>query len=704
MANFLFYGYNKRGRPGWPRRTLNITRGAYVSGNTSQGTGRGFWGRVLHVDLSAGRVEAEDFSEDVYQKRLSGVGLGAKVLWDRMRPGSDPLGPDNILGFTTGLLTGTKSLFTGRFTVVGKSPNSKGWGDANCGGFFSARLKGCGVDAVFFHGAGERPVYFYLDDNGAEIRDASDLWGLDTVETETRLKERYGKKAQIACIGPAGERLSFIAGICHDKGRYAARSGLGSVMGSKNLKAVVAAGTRKVEVADKARMAALSKDFRHRLNKLKILEPFLGDRLFGLLGWFTRKNPLFVRQPADLWRLMLGKFGTPSLTAMSAELGDSPIKNWGGVGYIDFPLKRSQKIGAQSILSRQVKKYGCHSCPLRCGGIMKVTDGPYPIEEMHKPEYETICAFGSLTLNNDLYSIFKVNDLVNRGGVDSISCGAVVAFAIECFENNILTKKDTGGLDLRWGNPEAVIRLTEMIINREGLGDILADGVKPAAERIGLGAEKYAVHCGGVEPGMHDPKIDPGFAASYFCEPTPGRHTIASYMFLDVQGLENKFSRAKKIPAFSTRRHRFRYDGTGEALVVDSFFKMLVDGAGVCLFGTQVGGGMPLCEWLNAATGWDLSNDEYLVIGERIEQLRHAFNIREGFNPIRDFRPHPRVYGDPPSSRGPAKGVTIDVDTMAQSFYQALHWDLATGKPKLEHLKRLGLTDVAETLYPSEFF
>jgi aldehyde:ferredoxin oxidoreductase len=665
----------------------------------STAIGRGFCGRILHVDLTTGHHEYEYLGEDFYRKYLGGVGLGAKILWDRLRPGVDPLGPDNILGFTAGLLVGTNSLFTGRFMLVGKSPNTGGWGDSNCGGNFGPALKRCGLDAVFFHGVSPRPVYLFVDENTVEIKDAAPYWGLDAIESENQLREVHGKSSQAACIGPAGEKLSFLAGVSTDGGRYAGRSGLGAVMGSKRLKALVVAGRRKVGAVQPEVMTDLSRTFRKKLEGGAALQKILGDRLLGLVGWITRKGPVYTRQPADLFRQILKKFGTSGLTALSAESGDSPIKNWGGIGYTDFPLKRSQKIGAESVIKYEFKKYGCATCPVRCGGLVKVEDGPYPISEMHKPEYETLGAFGGLLLNDDLPAIFKLNDLVNRGGIDSISCGAVVAFAIECFENGLLTLADTGGLELRWGAAAAVIELTDMIINRRGLGDILADGVKVAAERIGRGSEKYAVHCGGVEPPMHDPKFDPGFMPVYHCDPTPGRHTTASYTYLDLQILEKRFTRAKKIPALATHKQRHAYDQSGEALAVNCFFKMLLDGAGVCLFGASVGGPMPLVEWLNAATGWSLSSDEYLAIGERIENLRQAFNVREGINAIRDIRPHPRIFGRPPFDKGPAKGVTIDLETMSRTFYEAMRWDLSTGRPDRQHLQNLGLTDVAETLY-----
>jgi aldehyde:ferredoxin oxidoreductase len=649
------------------------------------------------VNLSEGTIQYEDVDDEIYRKFLSGAGLAAKVLWDRMEPKCDPMGPGNILGFATGLLTDTGSLFTGRFTVVAKSPVSYGWGDANCGGFFSPLLKRCGIDALFFHGASPRPVYLYIDHQSATLHDAADLWGKDTIETETLLKEQYSASAQVACIGPAGEKLSRIAGISTDHGRMAARAGLGAVMGSKKLKAIVAAGKSMVPVTDRDKVKELSKQFKERFNKYDSWKDKLSDGLLALAGRLTGKGGIYVRQPAVVWRLMLKKFGTPSLTAASLESGDSPVKNWKG-GPSEFSREKYRKVGAEAIGKYDTKKYGCYSCPLRCGATSKVTDGPYPIEKSHRPEYETICSFADLLLNDDLHSIFKLNDMVNRGGIDSISCGGVLAFAIECYTEGIISKSDTGGLELGWGKSQTLIELTRMIIDREGIGDILADGVRIAAQKLGKGAEKFAVHCGGVEPPMHDAKFDPGFAMTYHCEPAPGRHTVAGLQYLDLQELEKQFSRAARIPLFTTRGQRYDPHDKGEAVAVSAFYKMLVDGAGACLFGTQIGGELPLCQWMNAVTGWECANDEYLVIGERIQQLRHAFNVREGLNAIKDFRPHPRVYGAPPLSGGPLKGITLDLDALALSYYHAMHWDPATGKPDKRRLEELGLYEVIRDL------
>jgi aldehyde:ferredoxin oxidoreductase len=657
---------------------------------------RGYCGRVCFVDLGAGKIEFEELGGDLYRKYLGGVGLAAKVLWDRMKPGADPMGPDNILGFTTGLLTDTGSLFTGRFTVVAKSPASGGWGDSNCGGYFSPMLKRCGVDALFFRGVSADPVYLYIDDKTCEIRDASDLWGMDTLEAEDELKSRHGKAAQVTCIGPAGERLSRIACISTDRGRMAGRSGMGAVMGSKRLKAVVAAGKRRVPVADKARIRELSDRFKKKIKDPPFVSKLFNDRMIALLGKLLARVPL--PQLSTTWRMLLRAYGTPGLTAMCAESGDSPIKNWGGAVRPDYPFAHHGKLGMKPIIAYETKKYGCYSCPVRCGGHVTVTDGPHKIERMHKPEYETICAFGAMLLNDDLHSIFKINDMVNRGGIDSVSCGGIVAFAIECYENGILTKEDTGGLELTWGDSAAIIELTRMIIEREGIGDLLADGVKRAAEKIGKGSERFAVHCGGIEAPMHHPVFDTGWAFTYYLEPTPGRHTTSCRQYLEMQHLKKRYSRARAKPSKDEIINEHSKGAHG--INVGADYKMLVDCAGACLFGTQIGGPLPLGDWINAATGWDYSYDDYLVAGERVRLLRHAFNLREGINPIRDNIPHARLTGDPPMKYGPLKDKSLDLDAMAKAYYGVAGWDIDTGRPERSRLRKLGLEYVLEELDP----
>lgn len=665
--------------------------------------GKGYMGKVLWVDLSTGKHDVEEIPEETFRLFLGGYGLGAKLLYDRMRPKVDPLGPENIIGFCSGLLTATGSLFSGRFMVVGKSPLTGGWGDSNCGGHFSPMIKRCGYDAIFFTGISEKPVYAYITESSVELIDADGIWGKDAIEAEEIFWEKHGKRCQVAGIGQSGEKVSLISGVVNDRGRIAARSGLGAIMGSKKLKAVVLNGREKIGVEDKTKIKGLSKSFKRRHDKGELMEKLLTTGVLKFAGKMIRGSKFYTRQPGDMWRMILRKFGTPGITTMSAESGDSPVKNWGGSGHSDFPIPtHSSKIGPDKILKYQTKRYACYSCPLGCGGICEVNEGPYKIKEVHKPEYETLCALGTLILCEDVFAIYKLNDMLNRAGMDSISAGGSIAFAIECFENGIITEKDTDGIVLKWGDADAIIKLVEKMIKREGIGDLLADGVKIAAEKIGKGSEKYAIHAGGQEVPMHDPKFDPGFGTAYYVEPTPGRHTIASGTYLELMALEQKFKEAKKAPFVTTRKERFTYNNKGKGQAINSKYAQVGNAAGMCIFGLQVGGNIPLFEWINAATGWTFTNEDYLVTGERIETLRHCFNLREGIHPLKDFKPSDRVWGKEPLKRGPHKGVTLDIDQLAKDFYKEFDWDTETCLPSRDKLKELKLDFVLNDLYGDE--
>ena len=400
----------------------------------------------------------EVLSEEVYERFLSGMGLAAYILYKNIPPGADPLGPDNILGFVPGLLTGTGSLFTGRWMVVGKSPLTGTWGEANCGGTFSPAIKQCGYDGIFFKGISEKPVYLYADHGKAELRDASGLWGKDTVETvEILTKDTNGKKPCVACIGPAGERLSLISGISNDKGRMAARSGLGAVMGSKNLKAVVLAGSKRIIPHDKEEMHRLSKNCNKSV-QFKIPFPLLW-LISKIAGTLMRLFPFQIAMDGMLYKFLLQKWGTTGMNRICIEMGDSPIKNWKG-SYVDLGPRGLTLVDPDLFENTVKMKYHCYSCPLGCGGICD-TKGKDPL---HKPEYETVLALGGLLMNKNIESIFSINDLLNRAGMDTISAGGTAAFAIESFEKGVLTKEDTDGLELKWGNTEALIKLFEKMV------------------------------------------------------------------------------------------------------------------------------------------------------------------------------------------------------------------------------------------------
>jgi len=637
--------------------------------------GNGYMGRILWVDLTAGTCTDEIIPDSVYREVLSGIGLAAWVLTSRVKPGTDALGPDNVLGFVSGLLTGTGSLFTGRWMLVGKSPLTGGWGDANCGGQFSPAIKKCGYDGIFFVGAADHPVILVAKGGKISLEDATDLWGKDTTVAEEELKARYGKTVQVACIGEAGEKLSLMAGVSTDRGRMAARSGLGAVMGAKKLKAVVLHGTQKIAVADRDAVKALS---ARTAKFVKMDIPLPPGPMATYLGTLMGILPVQMGQDGMLYKAMLKRWGTVSMNQMSIEMGDSPIKNWKGTN-VDFSRKKARSVNPDEFIAREKKKYHCYSCPLGCGGICEGSGG---FEETHKPEYESVLALGGLVMNEDLDSIFYMNELLNRAGMDTISAGSTVAFAIECFENRLLTLEETGGLELTWGNTSAIIGLIKKIIAREGIGDILADGSKKAAERIGKGSEQFAMHAGGQDLPMHDGRNDPGFALHYSAEPTPGRHTIGSQLYYEMYQLWKVLPELPKASLLYGKGGKYVPDKKKAiASVACSRYASLFNCAGLCMFGAFMGATrVPTFEWLNAVTGWTLTPAEYMAIGDRVQTLRQSFNIAQGLRP-RDSIPSGRSLGHPPLKTGANKGRGVDLEKFLRDYWQEIGWDPTTGVP-----------------------
>ncbi|MBX5491796.1 MAG: aldehyde ferredoxin oxidoreductase family protein [Chloroflexi bacterium] len=611
----------------------------------------GHMGQVLWVDLASGRLWAETPDEAIYRDFLGGYGFGARILYERQRSGVDPLGPEAILGFNTGVLVGSPAITPNRWTVTGKSPLTGGWGDANCGGYWGPMLKAAGYDAVYVQGCAERPVYLWIDEGQATLRDASDLWGRDALETEALLRERH-PGAQVACIGPAGERLSCISGVVNDFGRIAARSGLGAVMGSKRLKAIVVRGTRPYPMADPARAQAE--------RKRALAEMARNPRV----KYFT-------------------KYGTINHTASSAFSGDSPIKNWAGVGLEDFP--QAERISDDNMIALEYKGYGCWKCNIACGGHYRTDDPVFATPSTHKPEYETSAMFGNNLLNDNIHSLLKANDLCNRYGLDTISTGSTIAFAFDCYQHGILTAADTDGLELRWGDPHAIIALLHKIGRREGIGDVLADGTAKAAARIGRGAEQLAVHIGGQEPPAHDPRFAPSWGLIYAADATPGRHTqLAAYLLetgSQLPGLD--------LPAVE----KYTYTGKGEVNALLNNLGQALFSAGICFFAaTRVSfGHWP--EMISAVTGLEYTVERLAACGARSAAVRTMFSVREGASPLQ-YHLAPRAYGRPPLQSGPLANVTVDVETLRHEYYLARGWDPATALPRPETLAALGLGDL----------
>jgi len=609
----------------------------------------GTMGKFLFVDLTTGTVSEETPPDEFYLKYLGGYGIGCDYLFRRQKAGIDPLGPENVLGFITGVLTGTAGINTNRYTLVAKSPKTGTWGDANCGGKFGPAMKQAGVDGIFVTGASDKPVSILLHDGTAQILPAEAWWGLETGQTEDRAREVHGKKVQTACIGPAGERQSLLACVITDKGRAAGRSGLGAVMGSKKLKAVVVLPTGQVPVADPDGLKAAVAKYK----------PTMQDR-----GWYQA----------------LARSGTGGGTVGSIRSADAPIKNWDGVPD-DFTDTRG--LDEDKVLGLRKRRYGCWHCAIVCGGRTQTDQGPYA-GTGHVPEYETLGAFGPMCLNPDLASITTCNEICNRFGLDTISTGCTIAFAIECFERGLITAEETGGIELRWGCIDAIVAATEQIARGEGFGKVLADGSKVAAERIGKGAEQYAMHVGGEEVPMHDPRLNPSLALVYQMDATPARHTQTNAWCVE-QGFAPGGMQEDAYPI-----QRYEYAGKGEANRDLHAFFHVVNAVGQCQFAACNMPASALVDQINCVTGQAFTLADILTIGNRLATIRIMFNLREGVRNI-DLPIPRRMLAQPSDSGGPLAGVEIDEPQQVRDYCTAMGWDPETGIPTPETLRSLGL-------------
>jgi aldehyde:ferredoxin oxidoreductase len=623
----------------------------------------GFMGKVLFVDLTERTYEERTVEEQVYREYIGGFGLGARILYEHLNPKSDPLGPDNLLGFVCGPFVGTKYHGAGRVSVVAKSPLTGGWLDSSCGGNLGPRLRSTGYDGVFISGASDVPVTLLVTEETVQFLDAGDLWGKDALEAERLLKAEHGNRVGVATIGQAGEGLSLMAGIVHDQGRMAARCGVGAVMGSKRLKAVVFSGSRKVGVADEAAYEALTRRMQADV-----------------------KSGSFV---IDGLRAM----GTPIIYAGNVSIQDAPIQNWRGISAEVYPHERAKRLDGPEYLAHRKRPYACAQCHIHCGAILEWKDQDGTVFETHRPEYETIAGFGSNCLIDDMDTVVRANEACNRYGFDTISASATIAFAMECYEKGIISDADTGGLSLAWGNKDAILPLLEAMVKRQGLGAILADGTKAAAEKLGQGTEGFAIHVAGEEVGNHDPRCWPGFGYGYVFDPKVGHHTSGVVGFI-----EHGFTETGKELGTYDFDHlgadKYSYEDKGRPLAVLSSWQTLWYCLGLCLFTYYGYNRYPAIEGIRALTGWnDFDLDEAIRTGERIVTLRHCFNLREGLRP-QEFTLPARLMGAPPLSEGPTAGQTVDFEAVKKDYYRERDWDPATGMPSVAKLTLLGLTEL----------
>lgn len=623
---------------------------------------KGVNGVVGFVNLSTGEVKKLQVPAEVYRYFLGGYGLGAWFVYRHMQRGADPLGPGNVLGIVSGLLNAAGIPMTGRSAAVGKSPLTGGWGDANAGGRFGPKLMEAGLDAIFVTGAAEKPVYILVENGNIYIENASDLWGKNTRETEDELRRRH-KGSQAVVIGPAGERLQLIAAIINEYGRAYGRSGLGAVMGSKKLKAIVAVGDKKPEVYDR------------ELVRQKVME-------MAQMLKTTRAKAY------EIWH----KYGTISTLDSSVMSGDTPIKNWAGIGPRDYGEKNLEKFGTNTVIRDNVKPYACASCPVACGAwIRRATR--YGLVEGHRLEYETASLFGPALLDADQDSVVYAGELCNLYGLDTISTASVVGFAFELYERGILTERDVG-FPLKWGDPDAVVKLVELIGKAEGIGKVLGQGVKKAAEILGRGAEQYAMHVGGQELPAHHPQYLPGLAIAYTGDPTPARHTAGGVHWWGEGGkrLWAPFDLGQDLGASP----KYEYGDKGRKAALITMAVQVENALGFCQFSSSViYRTLPYADLIYAVTGMKYTPQELLKVGQRIQTLRQLFNVREGAKP-REWRLPRRVLE--PFPEGPLAGVRLtedDVEMMRAQYWEALGWDPATGYPRRATVQELGLAEIA---------
>ena len=618
----------------------------------------GYAGKILRINLSARTAQEETLPLNLARDYIGGAGFGIKYLFDELKAGTDPMGPENKLIFSVGPFSGTTIPCASRMAVTSKSPLTGAIGLSLTGGHFPAELKRAGYDTLIIEGKADKPTYVWIKNGKTVFRDARSAWGTKTTDCQQIIKnELKDQNVRVACIGPAGENLSKMACIINEM-RAAGRKGLGAVMGSKNLKAIAIRGTGAVAVASKEKL----KKARAEMTKAMKHSPVL--------------YPEFSRT------------GTPSNVDNTCALGIFPAKNWTATGEFT-PV---EQIGVEALETRNVGRQFCAGCPVGCSQMNLARTEPYEGILAEGPEFETMYSFGGQTGVENLDSIIAADRLADELGLDTISAGVTIGFAMELFEKGILEPADTGGLDLHFGNHQSMVALLRLMAFREGIGDLLADGVKVAAAKIGKGAEKYALHVKGLELPGYDVRGAKAHGLNYATAFTGADHN-RGYAFQEIFGIPIPY------PV-----NRFEADGKGTLTKWNQDVRMATaDCPTMCVFLLDMA--VPhfarenTAALMGAATGLTYTPEQIEMVGERINNLARAFNAREGFGRAEDTLPE-RVLTEPLQS-GASKDHLIskkDLKEMLDEYYGARGWDLNTGIPTRKKLAELGLDYVADQL------
>ena len=640
------------------------------------GRWNGYVGKVLRVELTNKKISKEPLNEGIAKHFLGGVGYGAKLLWDELKPGIDPLGPENKLIVTTGPLTGTLFPGSSAALVCFKSPLTNVWGESKVGGGLGPELKYAGFDIVILEGQSKELVYLWVHDGDAELRSATHLAGKLVPETHNVLKKDLDEpKAEVACIGPAGEKLVRFANIMCDYDRAAGRCGPGAVMGSKNVKAVVVRGHGEITAAKPDAFQAASEEaFKTVLTHPWTTGPH-AVWTHGVVGW------------------------TPDID----EAGDFPTKygksnTWG----------KSRRLFEEYIKNYYVTKKACFGCVLGCGQVSQVKSGKYKTPIYGGPGYEVMGMFSGFVLNENVEAVIRSSYTCNVYGVDAITCGHLVGFAMECYEKGWITKKDTDGIELTWGDADAIVAMVEKIVKREGFGNVLAEGVKRAAEKIGKGAPEVALHVKGLEMPMHDPRGGKSLAVQYGTAPRGMCH----FHPFEVHDFETTyFSKEAPYPFTGYGLEPYGmppidhipspYEENGKSIIVKlmSDYGLAFDILSICKFYAYAGITLKhLAAATSAVIGWDINDADLLETSERVLNLQRCFNIREGMGRKDDMIPK-RIQQMP--AYGPYAKPEIAIsnyEVMLDEYYETRGWDKATGKPTRKKLVELGLKDAAKAI------
>ena len=627
----------------------------------------GYNGKILHVDLTTGDLKVKEPGEAFYRKYMGGSALGMYYALKDIPQGADPLGPDNVLVLSLGVATGAAISGQSRVTATAKSPLTNAIGDAQAGGFWPAEAKAAGFDAFVIRGESEKPVYLWVHDGEAELRDAEHLWGKVTGEVQTAIQQELDDpKIEVLQCGPAGEKKVRFACIINMSNRANGRTGMGAVMGAKKLKAVAVRGSQKPEIADRQ---ALSK----------------------LARWGAQNFP-----DSDVYGM--GLHGTADVLGLQNEAGGLPTRNWAS-GVFEGYESLTGEVMSDTILK---ERDTCYACVVRCKRAVETEWQGRKVDPHYGgPEYETLATFGSYCGINDLAAVSYANQLCNMYGMDTIACGATVAFAMDCFEQGLISTEDTGGLELRFGRSEAMVQMTEQIARREGLGDLLAEGTALAARRIGNGAEELAVVVKGHDLPAHMPEVKRSLALIYAVNPFGADHQSSEHNpsyegdYEDYQDRMAMLDLLDPQAQYSLEAEKVRY-----ALYTQWFYS-LMDSINVCQFvwgpAWQLYDPNQLVTMTRAVTGWDVSLWELMKVGERRLNMMRAFNTREGFTREDDVLP-PKLAQ--PRIGGPSDGLFIDpaeLERAKDTYYAMCGWD-AQGVPTRGTLEALGLGWVAEVL------